>query len=150
MILDLDDLPEAPPILEGVLEPAQKATAIDRQLEANERLGAIQDSILTECGQIIQDTLHFAKIPADTVAPPAEWIAELGEARAWERYRTAQYGLMNAKEAPVAMKVAHQVYVGIVKAKATEKGGPVRLNVEKVYMTIPAPKFPELEVHSDE
>jgi len=153
--LDLDDLDElvaraGMPVLEGELEPQRivKPEHVSAALLKAEQLASIRDEIQIESGNIVRDGLCFAKIQADAEGPSREWIEELGPDRAWERFRLAKYNLMSASEAPVGTKLALQVYTGIIRAQATEKGAPVRLNVERVILNVNPRIYPELEVEN--
>lgn len=148
--LDFSDLPEAP--LEGVLEVARPVTIehVSAQLAKVEALQTIQDQILIKTGEIVSNGLSFAEIDPDAKEPPEKWVKEMGLQKATEKFRTARYNLMSAKEAPVGTKLAAQIYVGIVRAKATEKGGAPRLNIEKVIMVESAPReYPRQELENE-
>jgi hypothetical protein len=149
---DLDDLKakSESEVLEGILEPAQvvKPRALSVALQKAEQLAMIRDEIQVESGRIVMDGLAFAKLTPDQEGPSAEWIAQMGPDRAWERFRTARYNLMNNQEAPVGTKLAMQIYSGIIRAQATEKGAPVRLNVEKVILNVNPRIYPELELEN--
>lgn len=129
---------------------AEVISARQRELSvAEQRLNeirSIEDGIHVSALQIIDDTMHAPKIEEDAEGPSEEEIAKYGKERAGERFRTARYGLMNAKEAPVFIKVATQIAAGITKARATEKQAPRSLNVAFVQMSAPLPEFPEVIV----
>lgn len=151
----LDDLEDDSPVveavvLEGVLEPRRivKTEHVSAALLKAEMLASIRDEIQVESGQIVRDGLCFAKLDPKDEGPSMEWIEEMGPDRAWERFRTARYNLMSAQEAPVGTKLAMQVYSGIIRAQSTEKGAPVRLNVEKVILNINPRSYPELELEN--
>jgi hypothetical protein len=144
--LELDD-----EVLEGTLETKSLVKADDRSpaLIAREEIARLEDKILQEASTAVLDGLMYAKLPVDAEAPLPEWIEELGEAKAWDRFRAARFNQMNNKEAPVGTKHAVLVHTGITRARAAEKGRPVSLNVGKVYLTLPAQQFPEQEIEGD-
>lgn len=149
-LLDLDDLPGS--VLEGTLETRTLAVPEYKSEAAivREELARLEDKILQKASTAVLDGLMYTELPFDAQGPPQEWVDELGEKRAWDRFRAARANQMNNKEAPVGAKHAVLVHAGITKARASEKGRPVSLNVGKVYLTMPAPQFPEKELENDE
>jgi len=111
-----------------------------------DRLQELQDQLLERSLSIVDSSMRFADIDPTTTEPPQAWIDELGMDGAKVRLRVAQSAWAAAKDAPVGIKVASSVLVGILKAKATEKQGPRTLNVAVVHMTAPMPQFPEQEI----
>lgn len=95
---------------------------------ANLLLRGIEDDLLRTSLTTVRDALMFQDIPEDCPAPPAEWVAELGEAGAEKRLRLALAAWRNAKEAPVGLKMAKEVAMGIIKARSTEASA-ARMNV---------------------
>lgn len=144
--LELDD-----EVLEGTLETKSLVKADDRSpaLIAREEIARLEDKILQEASTAVLDGLMYAKLPVDAEAPLPAWIEELGEEKAWDRFRAARFNQMNNKEAPVGTKHAVLIHTGITRARAAEKGRPVSLNVGKVYLTLPAQQFPEQEIEED-
>lgn len=134
------------PPLEGELEPAKGPLA----RETIEKFRLLEDEILSEATDIIQGAMSFHKIDPTAKEPPDEWVKSLGRERATERFRLAQYALMNAKEAPVGLKMATAVHGSIVKARSTEKAGARPLNVMLVQMPAANVKYPELEVGEEQ
>jgi hypothetical protein len=69
------------------------------------------------------------------------------EEEAEKAYRLAAAGWMSAGDAPVGIKNAMNIAIGIMKANATEKGGTKVLNVGKVLIDSSlVPNFEEREV----
>ena len=146
--LELDDLvDELPLVVEGQLEVRKGDDFLSLQQAKMDELQSIQDSIFTETSKNILDSSYYNRIDAAAEEPPEDWVQTLGQERAWERFRMAKYNLMTAKEAPIGVTNAVKVYAALVKAKATERGGPVRLNIEKVVIyESPPPVFPRVEL----
>lgn len=147
--LELDDLPD---VLEGTLETKAIVPAENRSpaLVAREEIARLEDKILQEASTAVLDGLMYAKLPVDAEAPLPEWVEELGEKAAWDRFRAARFNQMGSKEAPVGTKHAVLVHTGITRARAAEKGRPVSLNVGKVYLTVGQPQvFPEQEIEGE-
>lgn len=105
--------------------------------DAQEALRAIEDELLKKSLGIVESALDFVELdPENNDEVPQEWIDELGEAEAVKRHRVARAGWLNAKEAPVAMKLAKDTAMGIVKARATDKLASRPLSVQ---VLMPAP-----------
>jgi hypothetical protein len=148
-VLDLEDLPD---VFEGVVMPAPlvKSDSLPPALQAREEIARLEDKILQEASTAVLDGLMFAKLPPDAKEPLPEWVEELGEKKAWDRFWAARYNQMNNKEAPVGTKHAVLVHTGITRARAAEKGGPKILNVGKIFLTVPQTQFPEQEIEGDQ
>ncbi len=116
---------------------------------ADARLQEIQDQLLEQSLSVVQASVSFSEIEEASKAPPPEWIAELGEDRAWTRWRIAQASWRSAKDAPVGIKVAAQMAVGILKAKATEKAAPKTLNVALLNWPGQLPQYVEQDFERD-
>lgn len=149
-VLELDDLTDS--VLEGTLETRTLAIP-EHKTEATrvrEELARLEDVILEKASTAVLDGLMYTELAFDAEEPPKEWVDELGQKRAWDRFRAARANQMNNKEAPVGAKHAVLVHAGITKARSAEKGRPISLNVGKVYMTVAPPVFPEKELDADE
>lgn len=109
-----------------------------------EALRAIENRVLDKAMNIVEATLDFREVDPAVEEPPPEWFEKYGD-QAIQRYRLARAGWMKPSEAPVGMKVAYNVLVGVVKARATEKAPP-KLNIQLVQMQVNLPTFPEQEV----
>lgn len=112
----------------------------------NAELASMQDELLVRSLNVVEGAMAFAEIEPTDSDPPAEWIEQLGEEKARIKFRIARAAWMAAKDAPVGIKVASALAVGIIKAKATEKAGPKQLNIAFVQMTAPLPQFVEQEL----
>lgn len=130
-----------------VARPSDERT-IERQRQ--EVLARLSNALYEQSATTVNDAIgFFAKIDPMAEEPPEEWVAELGEARAWERFRTAKYATMAAKDAPVALAMAAKIYVGVSNAQALRGGAPT-LNVQHVHITAPIPKFDVIDVTAEE
>jgi len=89
----------------------------------------IDDSLLMQSAATLADSLSFRDIVPGQKKPPKEWVAELGAEEAEKRLRVANAAWLNAKEAPAGIKVAAQIYTGILKARATENQPVAQINV---------------------
>lgn len=104
-----------------VLTPGAPLSNDDAQAAALERL---DDEIHRGVAQTLQDALHFAQITPDTAFPPDAWVAELGHEGAQRRLRLAKAAWKNAKESPVGLKLAKEMYVGSLRARAERSAAP--------------------------
>lgn len=112
----------------------------------HQRLTSMQDDLLERSLMVVDASMAFAEIDPESKKPPKKWVEDMGEQEALIRWRIARAGWMSAKDAPVGIKVASAVAVGIIKAKATEKAGPKQLNIALVQLSSPLPQFPEQDV----
>lgn len=127
-------------------ELAQVLPAPQALASRMEHLRELQDQLLQRSLQVLDASVRFAEVEADTEHPPPAWIDELGEVGAQMRLRIARASWMSAKESPVGIKVAANLAVGILRAKAQENAAPRVLHLEVVHMTAPMPQFPEQEI----
>lgn len=103
-----------------------------------------QQEIFEEAAKITEDVLAFRDLDPALTEPPPEWVAALGEDEALKRFRVARSAWMSAKEAPVGIKVAKELVVGISKALGESAQAPRILNMQKV--TVYSGKPPEYQV----
>jgi hypothetical protein len=101
------------------------------------KLKDIEDQLLVSSLSIVRDALAFEEIDPNTTEPPEHWVQELGPEGAEKRFRMAQAAWLNAKEAPVGLKLAKELGLGIIKARSTESAG-ARLNVAVQAVVMPA------------
>lgn len=154
---ELDDLPSSAVAL--VASPPAAALDLDasigvrqqsEQEKAQEKLKGIEDELFQESMTIARDMLAFTEIDEDTEAnapPPERWVAELGEEGAARRMRAARAAWKPGKDAPAGAKHATTLAVGIIRARAAEKGAPRALNIAVVQLVEgPMRAYPELEV----
>jgi len=111
-----------------------------------EEIRGIEDRIQAGALEVIEDSMWWRSLDPEAESPPEEWIAELGRERARQRFRVAKANWMSAKEAPIGIRTATLVSMGITKARAMEKQVPKSLNVAFVQMSAPLPEFPEIVV----
>lgn len=133
---DLDDEPKA---------LTKSATSIDR-VENGRWIEAAQKELFDQARAVIGDALHFRDLDPALTEPPPMWTAELGEEEAWKRFRMAKAAWENLKTAPVGLKLAKEVIVGISKAVASKTEGPRVINLVKVELPGGHVEFPEMEV----
>ena len=118
---------------------------------SQDRLKSIEDELLEEAMSMTRHMLAFSEIDPGDVASEkaalAKWSAELGPDVAAKRLRLARGSWMPGKDAPVGLKHASVLAVGIIRARATERGAPRSLNISIVQLTEqPMMKYPEREV----
>lgn len=136
---------------EGQLVERPKKDAVTKRREQEEMLAGIKNRLFAESMQVIGDTLRARDVDVTLqrdLDPAFErMVDDLGEEEAQKAYRVAVAGWNTAADAPVFVKVATNIAVGIMKANAAEKGGPKVLNVGKVMVVADSiPQFEEREV----
>lgn len=144
----LDDLPDPPVEVEVVTPPEvpKRRNADEDRLALFKQL---EDEILQESAAIVRGALDFYRLGEEHAdGPPPEWIDELGEEAAWDKFRIVLAANQSAAKAPVGLKLAQQTMLGIIRARATEKAAPRSLNVAYVYVNQapPADDMPPLEI----
>lgn len=136
---------------EGQLVERPKKDAVTKRREQEEMLAGIKNRLFADSMQVIGDTLRARDVDVTLqrdLDPAFErMVDDLGEEEAQKAYRVAVAGWNTAADAPVFVKVATNIAVGIMKANAAEKGGPKVLNVGKVMVVADSiPQFEEREV----
>lgn len=136
---------------EGQLVERPKKDAVTKRREQEEMLAGIKNRLFADSMQVIGDTLRARDVDVTLqrdLDPAFErMVDDLGEEEAQKAYRVAVAGWNTAADAPVFVKVATNIAVGIMKANAAEKGGPKVLNVGKVMVVADSiPQFEEREI----
>ena len=122
----------------------------DEALKQEDILKGLQDRIFKSSLQIGVDVFDFnaidpqLKMEEDPVFK--QWVEDFGDPEARRKYRVAAAGWLPSKEAPMAISEATKMAVGIIKARAVEKGGARTINVGKLFMAGEIPSLPEREV----
>lgn len=131
-----------------ITKPKRKKSADD---ERNHALKALESELLEECLVVSRDMMRFREIQPDQAEPPEEWVREVGYEKAMERLRCALAGHDNRKNAPIAVQLAVQLGVGIMKSRASEKSGSITLNAMLVgFPAAAAPTFAIVDIPADE
>lgn len=140
----LDELPVAQAAPDEPIVPVRYQTAIE---ERDAEVRAITDEIFSQCQQTLTGALRFADMPFDAQGPLPEWIEQYGEKEAERLFRLAKSGQLSSNQAPAGLKLAAQVALGIMKARATEKGGSKTLNmvVVEIGSNLNPREYPEEE-----
>lgn len=146
-----DGAPVDVTVHDAVLVERPKKDAVTAKREQLEALKGIRDRLFMESMVVIGDTMKARDLdPAvDRDLDPAflKMVDELGEEEAQKTYRVALAGWGKAADAPVFVKVATNVAIGIMKANAAEKGGTHVLNVGRIMIASDAiPQFEERDV----
>lgn len=125
-----------------------------RKRAQRDKLIGMRDELLQESLGVIRDSMRFRDIDPELerdLDPAFERMeVELGQEEAQRAYRVAKYALATAANAPIGLKLATNIAVGIMKANAAEKGAAPILNVGKVIINQASiPVFEEREVESE-
>lgn len=143
----MENLPDAE--VKGEIVPAEEQAPrrilSDEELRI-EKLRRIEDELLAENLGIVRDAARFRELDPAKPEIPADWRDELGEKAAIERYRMATAAWLPAKDAPVGLKMAQSVALGIIKARSVEKAAPRTLNIAFVQLPAPQVDFEEVEI----
>lgn len=150
----LAELPSSGALPKSMLLSARSPKSMDER--KSEELTSIRDALFRRATAVVDGAMRFAELdPEDGFAahkdedgkihPPKEWIAEMGRKKAMVMMRTAMAAWMKTADAPAALKLATQVQIGIIRAKATEKGHERPLNVALITLPRADDKAPEFE-----
>lgn len=112
-----------------------------------EELRALEDGILERSMRVVEASVRFYEIAPGAEEVPKEWVEELGEKAATERFRIMQASWMSAKDAPVGLGNARSTMLGIQKVREASKVPSPTLNVQLV-AHFAAPVYEVLEVES--
>ena len=142
-------VPEQPSVL-AKPEPS----AIDRKRAQRDKLVGLRDELFQESLGVLRDAMRFRDIDPSLkrdLDPAFEQMEkELGTQAAESAYRMALLAYTPSADAPIGLKLAANIAVGIMKANAAEKGNTQVLNVSKVVLNAGAiPQFEEREVESE-
>jgi hypothetical protein len=157
-----DDLPDddTPLLLEAespetAHKPIERETLIPEVMQKPIRTRAeatlaelrhIEDELLKENMAIMRDAAKMRDIDGKSDEIPMEWIAEVGIFEAQKRLRIAKEAWKPSGNAATGLQLAKAVMVGIIKARATEKGRPMHLAIGTVAVNMPMPMFKVVEV----
>lgn len=114
-----------------------------------DQLTGIREELFVEHARILRDVARFRDIDPKDELPPQEWMLQMGSEEAWKMFRIARASWINAKDAPVGLKISAQIVTGAMKAMAAENKNMRALNIQVVQIIAPGtpePSFPELEV----
>jgi hypothetical protein len=128
-----------------VVEPEETPLrTMERQLE---ELKEIEEGLYKKSMRTVGASLDFMDVdPANYAETLEKWTLEVGEEEAKARLRVALANWQTAKDAPVGLKMAKDVSVALIKARATRESAPVHLNMSFVKMTVPKDILDALDV----
>lgn len=108
----------------------------------------LEDEIYAESMEVLSASLAFGDITPDQETCPAEWVEKLGRRAAEKKFRLAKAAWLNAKEAPVGLRMAQATAIGIARVRQGDKM-IAQLNIGYVNLIQPAPTFREKEVDNE-
>lgn len=126
--------------------PEKRTAAEERALA----LRNLEDELLQESMKVVRDVLRFRDVDPTEEEPPMSWRLEHGYDEAKKMQAIARAAWMPAKLAPVGLKYATQMGLGIIKARATERAAPQNLAVQFIQMTVPPRQFPEIVIKEED
>ena len=140
--------PEDPPC---VLVPRPKPNKAAVARAEHDSLVGIKNEVFGDAMLVLKDHMRFRDVDADKdkgLDPGYHaMVAEMGREEADKAYKLAIAGWMGQADAPVGIKNAMNIAIGVMKANAAEKGGSKVLNIQKVEINANSvPQFEEIEV----
>ena len=133
-VIDTDAVEVGASVVADALATVPQKKSVTRAREREERLKHIEDELLERNMNIVRDVAAFREIDPTSDEPPEAWVLEHGREEAIKRHRVARAAWMSQTEAPIAIRIAKDIAIGITKARAAEKTGPRQLNVQVVQM----------------
>lgn len=124
----------------------QSLTELDKLRDElpKDLLRAAEDRVLKQSLDIVEGLIDFSALGFDEKGQvdenqlPFEWSL-LSDAEKARKIRLARYGCLPSADIPHGAKLAHATAMGIIKARAQEKGGTKVLNLEISSFPAPAP-----------
>jgi hypothetical protein len=147
----------APEVHVGVLVARPEKDALTRKREQRDKLVSMRDELFRESMGVLQDSMRFRDFPRGQNEEERDMdenfltlVYQQGLSEATKTWRIAMASWSTAADAPIGLKLATNIAVGIMKANAAEKGGTHVLNVSKVVVNQAAiPQFEEREVENE-
>jgi hypothetical protein len=144
--------PQVIPVLRVVGQaPLEKNYKAEAAKDQENLLKELQEEIFRSSLEVGVDTMHFRDVDPQAEKPEddpqfREWRNLYGHRKALRKWKVARAGWLPKKDAPVGITEGTSMAVGIMKARAVEKGGTRVLNVGTVNMYAEIPTLPEKEV----
>lgn len=111
-----------------------------------DELKAVEDEILQESLAVLRGSLRFADIDFAAQAPDGEFYEKFRDEKDPDKlFRVIKAAQMKTSDAPIGLSIAQKTAIGIIKARAADKGKIQPLNVA-VQIVTTMPKFEEQEV----
>jgi hypothetical protein len=110
----------------------QYEQAMDRR---QEDLRGLEDELLEESLRVINGAMKFADIDPQLTEPDEAFLERFkNDPDPQKLFRLMKYGLMKTSEAPAGLTLAQKTAIGILKARAGDKGEvrPLAVNVQIV------------------
>ena len=117
--------------VQAELKSAYEASGDRRQ----EQLKDLEDELLEESLRVVRGAMRFADIDPALVEPDEAFYQRFQSDPDPEKlFRLIKYGQMNATKAPSGLQLAQKTAIGILKARAHDKGDirPLQVSVQVV------------------
>jgi len=148
-----------PPESSNALATQGEVTVIKRSAreEAMDRIAGLEDQVFLEQIEILKDSAYFTHLdPSDAPTAAAQresvlagWVDEFNGdvSRANRRYRTAMANWQSSKDAPIGVRHAAAIFLGILKARRdmSDKAPPT-LGIALVELPTPGQGLRQIEV----
>jgi hypothetical protein len=103
---------------EELAPPEDKKALVERRREERlSRIRDLEDDILERSCRVVDAGMAWGEVEFNQPEPPREWVEQYGEKAARDRLNIAKAAWMPQSQAPVGLKLAAQVLVGIAKAR---------------------------------
>lgn len=109
-------------------------TGLKAKDRAAKRIAGLEDRLLEQSMRVVTEAMQFADVAFGEKTPPEEWVETMGSELAERKLRYVLSGQMSGKDAPVGVKVAQAVAIGILKTRASRTQSP-SLNISYVELT---------------
>ena len=102
---------------------------------------AIATSIMESAAQTVLDAQGFSEIDPNASGPPQEWIDELGEKRAWKKFRVAMAAWEPTSKQPAGLAAATAITASSLRNFSS--AGPSSVNIVAKQVVMPVPGAPQ-------
>ena len=102
------------------------------------RIEELENQVFEHAGGILGAALSFSEVFPNQTEPPPDWVERYGRQGALQRLEVAKSGWLPASMAPNALKLAAQLWTGVVKGRGYRQGKLVQNNIN-VKIGLPAP-----------
>ena len=131
---------------EGELVPLECTVVDSDERDPLALMREVRQELMVESMDVLANTMKFSEVDPDQEEPPDEWVQQLGLVRAKRALTIAKSAYKSSKDAPIALRLAADVFLGLTKAEALEKSGSKQLNVQVVQVATKSVDYPAMEV----
>lgn len=135
----------------GTMVLTREQINMDKRVMARVELTRLEEELYRSSCNVIMAVCDFAQLdPNDLDAVPAQWVDDYGPDAAIMRHRIARSGWLPPSKAPVAIRLAQSVTVGIMRVRSGKTPIDVHQNVALIKLPAPQGYYEEMELPDEE